>query len=125
MLTVLGHFVCLFVRSLVCMSVCLAGGLCSGRVRVEFSAVTMTTDQIQTCISCMPTKALLVIGCFFHEQLFVFKFYIYFCLFVLFVYSGLFLLTFRFPIVRQSNYFVTSRVHLLLLLFFFTIYLNI
>lgn len=61
----LGHFVCLFVRSLVCMSVCLAGGLCSGRVRVEFSAVTMTTDQIQTCISCMPTKALLVIGCCF------------------------------------------------------------
>lgn len=38
---------------------------------------------------------------------------------------GFFLLTFRFPIVRQSNYFVTSRVHLLLLLFFFTIYLNI
>lgn len=119
MLTVLGHFVCLFVRPLVCMSVCLVGGLCSGRVRVEFSAVTMTTDQIQTCISCMPTKALLVIGCCFFMSNFLSSNFI--SIFVCLYKVGFFLLTFRFPIVRQSNYFVTSRVHLLLLLFLYNL----
>lgn len=122
MLTVLGHFVCLFVRPLACMFVCLAGGLCSGRVRVEFSAVTMTTDQIQTCISCMPTKALLVIGWVFFKSNFLSSNFIsiFVCLYTV---GFFFLLTFRFPIVRQSNYFVTSPVHLLLLLLFLTIYL--
>lgn len=118
----LGHFVCLFVRSLVCMSVCLAGGLCSGRVRVEFSAVTMTTDQIQTYISCMPSYRLLFFMSNFLSSNFISIFVCLYCLYTV----GFFLLTFRFPIVRQSNYFVSSRVHLLLLLFFFfTIYLNI
>lgn len=125
MLTVLGHFVCLFVRPLVCMSVCLVGGLCSGRVRVEFSAVTMTTDQIQTCISCMPTKALLVIGCFFYEQLFVFKLYIYICLFVLFVYSGLFFIDFQISDCTSIELFCHESSTFVVVAFFFTIYLNI
>lgn len=107
------------------MSVCLAGGLCSGRVRVEFSAVTMTTDQIQTCISCMPTKALLVIGCFFMSNFLSSNYIsIFVCLYCLYT-VGFFFIDFQISDCTSIELFCHESSTFVVVAFFFTIYLNI